>query len=89
MRRLPMEQHGRIHTEDIVEGNNNASKEGLSKLRKWAITLTLSSMTMWITFASSVFSTGTRASSRKFDVPTEAMNLGTGLVVFGFALEHP
>ncbi|THC98641.1 hypothetical protein EYZ11_001844 [Aspergillus tanneri] len=44
---------------------------------------------MWITFASSVFSTGTRASSRKFDVPTEAMNLGTGLVVFGFALEHP
>ncbi|KAG2421854.1 hypothetical protein HFD88_005830 [Aspergillus terreus] len=54
--------------------------------RKWLITMTLSSLTMWITFSSSVFSTATRVTAEEFDVSTEVMTLATSLVVFGFAL---
>src|SRR4051794_35568984 len=60
--------------------------QNFTKLRKWVITLTLSSMTMWITFASSVFSTATQVTAKEFNVSTEVMVLGTSLVVFGFAL---
>ncbi|KAH8429433.1 MFS transporter [Aspergillus melleus] len=54
--------------------------------KKWVLTMTLSSMTMWITFASSVFSTATVVTAKEFNVSTEVMTLGTSLVVFGFAL---
>lgn len=54
--------------------------------KKWVVTMTLSSMTMWITFASSVFSTATMVTAKQFDVSTEVMTLATSLVVFGFAL---
>lgn len=54
--------------------------------KKWVLTMALSSMTMWITFASSVFSTATMVTAKEFDVSTEVMTLGTSLVVFGFAL---
>ncbi|KKK13508.1 hypothetical protein ARAM_003518 [Aspergillus rambellii] len=54
--------------------------------RKWLITMTMSSMTMWITFASSVFSTATRVTAEEFHVSTEVMTLATSLVVFGFAV---
>ncbi|PLB51231.1 putative MFS multidrug transporter [Aspergillus steynii IBT 23096] len=54
--------------------------------KKWVLTMTLSSMTMWITFASSVFSTATMVTAKEFNVSTEVMTLGTSLVVFGFAL---
>lgn len=57
-----------------------------SNLRKWGITLTMSSMTVWITFASSVFSTATLVTAKEFNVSAEVMVLGTSLVVFGFAL---
>ncbi|KAJ5770246.1 uncharacterized protein N7511_002297 [Penicillium nucicola] len=60
--------------------------QNFSTLRKWVITLTMSSMTMWITFASSVFSTATQVTAKEFNVSTEVMVLGTSLVVFGFAL---
>lgn len=60
--------------------------QNFSNLRKWIITLTMSSMTMWITFASSVFSTATQVTAKEFNVSTEVMVLGTSLVVFGFAL---
>ncbi|KAL4998589.1 major facilitator superfamily domain-containing protein [Aspergillus recurvatus] len=53
--------------------------------RKWVITMTLSSMTMWLTFASSVFSTATMVTAQQFGVSTEVMILATSLVVFGFA----
>ena len=42
-------------------------------------------MTTWITFASSVFSTATVVTAKKFDVSTEVMTLATSLVIFGFA----
>ncbi|KAL2222010.1 putative MFS multidrug transporter [Thermoascus aurantiacus ATCC 26904] len=54
--------------------------------KKWLITMTLSTMTVWITFASSVFSTATLATAEEFHVSTEVTTLGTSLVVFGFAL---
>ncbi|KAF9892439.1 hypothetical protein FE257_001547 [Aspergillus nanangensis] len=60
--------------------------QNMPKWRKWLITMTLSSMTMWITFASSVFSTATRVTAEQFDVSTEVMTLATSLVVFGFAV---
>ncbi|KAL4812788.1 major facilitator superfamily domain-containing protein [Aspergillus spinulosporus] len=53
--------------------------------RKWVITMTLSSMTMWLTFASSVFSTATLVTAQQFGESTEVMILATSLVVFGFA----
>ncbi|KAE8384529.1 major facilitator superfamily domain-containing protein [Aspergillus alliaceus] len=60
--------------------------QNYSNLRKWVITLTMSSMTVWITFASSVFSTATLVTAKEFNVSAEVMVLGTSLVVFGFAL---
>lgn len=60
--------------------------QNFSQLRKWVITVTMSSMTMWITFASSVFSTATLVTAKEFGVSTEVMTLGTSLTVFGFAL---
>ncbi|PYH85897.1 MFS multidrug transporter [Aspergillus uvarum CBS 121591] len=54
--------------------------------RKWVITMSMAFMTMWITFASSVFSTATIVTAEEFHVSTEVMILGTSLVVFGFAV---
>lgn len=52
------------------------------KWKKWLITMTLSTLTVWITFASSVFSTATLATAEEFGVSTEVTTLGTSLVVF-------
>ncbi|KAJ5983140.1 hypothetical protein N7481_005239, partial [Penicillium waksmanii] len=60
--------------------------QNFSRMRKWVITVVMSSMTMWITFASSVFSTATLVTAKEFNVSTEVMVLGTSLTVFGFAL---
>lgn len=54
--------------------------------RKWVVTMAMSFMTMWMTFASSVFSTATVVTSKEFNVSTEVMTLATSLVVFGFAV---
>lgn len=60
--------------------------QNFSRTRKWIITVFMSLMTMWITFASSVFSTATQVTSKEFNVSTEVMTLGTSLTVFGFAI---
>jgi DHA1 family multidrug resistance protein-like MFS transporter len=57
-----------------------------TNLRKWVITLTMSSMAVWVTFASSVLSAATMITAKEFNVSTEVMILGTSLTVFGFAL---
>lgn len=54
--------------------------------RKWLVTMSMSFMTMWMTFASSVFSTATTVTSQEFHVSTEVMTLATSLVVFGFSV---
>jgi multidrug resistance protein len=60
--------------------------QNFSRRRKWTITVIMSLMTMWITFASSVFSTATVVTAKEFGVSNEVMVLGTSLTVFGFAL---
>lgn len=52
------------------------------KWKKWVYTMTLSSLTVWITFASSVFSEATVVTAKQFHVSTEVMTLGTSLTVF-------
>ncbi|KAI9930459.1 Citrinin biosynthesis cluster MFS transporter mrr1 [Aspergillus wentii] len=66
--------------------NDPEHPQNMPVWRKWVVTMTLSFMTMWITFASSVFSTATVVTSKEFGVSTEVMTLATSLVVFGFAL---
>lgn len=46
----------------------------------WALT------TCWITFASAIYSAGTREISQEFDVSYEVATAGTSLLIFGFAL---
>ncbi|PWY70690.1 MFS multidrug transporter [Aspergillus eucalypticola CBS 122712] len=60
--------------------------QNMPRWRKWLITMSLSFMTTWITFASSVFSTATTVTAKEFGVSTEVMILATSLVVFGFAV---
>jgi hypothetical protein len=66
--------------------NDPENPQNFSRVRKWVITVVMSSMTMWITFASSVFSTATLVTAKEFNVSSEVMILGTSLTVFGFAL---
>ncbi|CBF78676.1 hypothetical protein AN7295.2 [Aspergillus nidulans FGSC A4] len=65
--------------------NDPENPQNMPHWRKWVITMTMSSMTMWLTFASSVFSTATLVTAQQFGVSTEVMILATSLVVFGFA----
>jgi len=53
--------------------------------RKWLYTIVLGSMTLCVTFASSVFSTTTLVTSKIFNVSPLVMTLGTSLFVLGFA----
>lgn len=52
-----------------------------SRRRKWTMTILLGFVTFCITFASSVFSTATVITARKFGVSNEVMILGTSLFV--------
>lgn len=73
---------------NLVEWNGPDDPENPQNMplwKKWVLTMTMSSMTMWLTFASSVFSTATRVTAQQFGVSTEVMVLATSLVVFGFA----
>ncbi|WPH05002.1 MFS general substrate transporter [Acrodontium crateriforme] len=56
-----------------------------SRSRKWASTLALGFTTFCVTFASSVFSSGTEAAAKEFGVSTEIMIFATALFVLGFA----
>ena len=60
--------------------------QNMPRWKKWLVTMAMALMTMWITFASSVFSTATVVTAKEFGVSTEVMTLGTSLVIFGFAL---
>ncbi|KAJ5781304.1 hypothetical protein N7457_006464 [Penicillium paradoxum] len=53
--------------------------------RKWVITMMLGLMTICVTFASSVFSTATKQTAKKFGVSQEVMILAISLFVLGFA----
>ena len=63
---------------DINDRDNPAN---WCRNRKWTISLCMGLMTFVCTFASSVFSTATVATSELFDVSTEVMTLGVSLYV--------
>lgn len=54
--------------------------------RKWTMTMLLSSLTVWITFSTSVFSQATEVTAELYGVSEEVMILATSLPLFGFAL---
>ncbi|KAL8828576.1 MAG: hypothetical protein Q9191_002513 [Dirinaria sp. TL-2023a] len=54
--------------------------------KKYITTVLYSTLTITLTFASSVFSTATEVTSKEFGVSTEVMTLGTALIVLGFAI---
>ena len=56
------------------------------KSKKWLHTMLIASMTWIVTFASSVFSTGTIAVGAEFHISAEVATLGTSLFVLGFGL---
>lgn len=74
---------------NLVDWNGSDDPENprnFTYWRKWRITASMGFMTLCITFASSVFSTATVATSLLFGVSTETMTLGTSLFVLGFAV---
>jgi DHA1 family multidrug resistance protein-like MFS transporter len=56
--------------------------QNFSRGRKWLITMILSTLTVWITFSSSVFSEATMVTAEEYHVSTEVMTLATSLPVF-------
>lgn len=69
----------------LVEWNGPDDPENpqnFNRGRKWMMTMSLSLMTLWVTFASSVFSEATAATAKEFHVKTEVMTLGTSLPIF-------
>ncbi|KUL82308.1 hypothetical protein ZTR_09726 [Talaromyces verruculosus] len=60
--------------------------QNFSVWKKWIITLSLSTMTVWVTFATSVFSTATVATAEEFHIGSEIMLFSTTLPMCGFAV---
>lgn len=56
--------------------------QNFSTAKKWVITMLLSSLTIWITFSSSVFSQATQVTASLFGVSDEVMILATSLPLF-------
>ena len=63
-----------------------ANPHNMSEWRKWLIIVTTGLMTFCVSFASSVFTTTTAATSAEFHVSEEVMLLGLSLYVCGFAV---
>ncbi|KAI9761602.1 MAG: Citrinin biosynthesis cluster MFS transporter mrr1 [Candelina submexicana] len=89
-RGIPKAQPGQPQKDpNIIEWdgpNDPENPMNFTKRRKWIITITMSGLTFCITFASSVFSTATVATAKKFGVSNEVMILGTSIFVLGFAV---
>ncbi|CAG8163864.1 unnamed protein product [Penicillium salamii] len=65
--------------------NDPENPQNFPRWRKWTITIMLGLMTICVTFASSVFSTATKVTGKKFHVSSEVMVLAVSLFVLGFA----
>ena len=61
--------------------NDPGNPQNFPTSKKWLITVVYSSLTMWVQFSSSVFSTAAGVTSEEFHVSTEVMTLGTALPV--------
>ncbi|KAF2836718.1 MFS general substrate transporter [Patellaria atrata CBS 101060] len=88
IRTIRSAERGEKIDENLVEWNGSddpGNPMNWPTWKKWMITIVLALMTFVITFASSVFSTATMVTAKKFGVSTEVMVLGTSLFVLGFA----
>ncbi|XMA18131.1 hypothetical protein WAI453_010922 [Rhynchosporium graminicola] len=65
--------------------NDPENPMNFPRSKKWTITLVTALMTLCVSFASSVFSTATEVTAKKWDVSLEVMILGVSLYVLGFA----
>ncbi|CZT51834.1 related to fluconazole resistance protein [Rhynchosporium secalis] len=65
--------------------NDPENPMNFPRSKKWTITLVTALMTFCVSFASSVFSTATEVTAKKWDVSLEVMILGVSLYVLGFA----
>ncbi|CAI7600327.1 unnamed protein product [Penicillium bialowiezense] len=65
--------------------NDPENPRNFPRWRKWVVTIMLGLMTICVTFASSVFSTATKVTAKKFNVSPEVMVLAVSLFVLGFA----
>lgn len=65
---------------DPLNPQNWSTGKKIATTALWALT------TCWITFASAIYSAGTYEISQEFDVSYNVANLGTALLVFGFAV---
>ncbi|KZL64739.1 MFS multidrug transporter, partial [Colletotrichum tofieldiae] len=65
--------------------NDPENPQNWTSRKKWAVTISLGSLTWVVTFASSIFSTATQVAAEEFGVSVEVMTLGTSLFVLGFA----
>lgn len=64
-----------------VGPNDPENPQNWTNRKKWAVTISLGSLTWVVTFASSIFSTATQVAAEEFGVSVEVMTLGTSLFV--------
>lgn len=68
----------------LVEWNGTDDPENpqnFSPAKKWLITVLFSSMTMWVTFSSSIFSAAVEVTAKEYQVSNEVTTLGTSLTL--------
>ncbi|KAH9909714.1 putative MFS multidrug transporter [Xylariomycetidae sp. FL2044] len=81
-------EEGTLNDPNLVDWEGPDDPENpmnFSTFRKWVITLLFGSLTVWVTFNSSVFSAAVSVTADEFGVDTEVTTLGTSLTVLGFA----
>ena len=74
---------------DIVDWDGPDDPEkptNFSRFKKWLITMSMASLTLTVTFSSSIFSVVVEVTARRFHVSLEIMTLGTALFVLGIGL---
>lgn len=87
--RISVALHDSASAIDLVDWDGPDDPEkptNFSRTRKWLITMTMATLTLTVTFSSSVFSVATEVTARLFHVGLEVMVLGTALFVLGIGL---
>ncbi|KIW02092.1 hypothetical protein, variant 2 [Verruconis gallopava] len=79
------EEHGDASLVGWDGDDDPENPQNMKQWKKWMVTVSMASMTLCITFASSIFSTATSATAEEFGVSTEVTTLATSLFVLGFA----
>ncbi|KAJ5885932.1 uncharacterized protein N7473_008606 [Penicillium subrubescens] len=61
--------------------NDPENPQNFAPAKKWLITVLFSSMTMWVTFSSSIFSAAVEVIAKEYNVSNEVTTLGTSLTL--------